>query len=94
MPDTNPTPDPIDRFMPDTRFHKIMRWDKFARIYRLCALHRSHYCKGGEWLYDEKFTLALCRPWRLAVRREYWGLIVCVLGLRFHYQRTYGGRYA
>ena len=84
----------LNPITPDTRLHGILRWDKFARIYRLFALHRSRRFKNGEWHYDEKFTLALCRPWTLAVKREYWGLIVCVLGIRFHYQRSYGGRYA
>lgn len=91
---SDPTPDPIDRFRPNTRFHKRMRWDKFTRIYRLFALCHSHYFKNGEWQYDEKFTIALCRPWLLRIKREYCGLIVCVLGIRFHYQRSYGGRYA
>lgn len=77
----------------EPKFSLIARWDKYARIYRVFRFVRSRNAKNGEWHYDEKFTLALC-PSLFTFKREYWGLIVCVLGLRFHYQRAYGGRYA
>lgn len=70
----------------------LLIWDRHARIYRLLRGVRDKY-KEGQFRYSEKITFGL-QPKLLHVKREYWGLIVCVFGLRFHYQRSYGGRYA
>lgn len=75
-------------------FVYVGRYDREARILRLlrvCWDRKGGPGKGVGW--SSKFTVAL-QPKLLQWRREYGHLIVVLFGIRLHYARSWGGRYA
>ena len=66
----------------------IGRYDKHQKMFRLVRLV-WHNKKEKEWL-SKKITIAL-QPKLYKTKREYKGLIVCILGVRIHYKTSYGG---
>lgn len=62
----------------------ILRWDGFAKIYRLIRLTTASRMR--------QLTIGL-HPHLWRVTREFGGTIVTILGVRFHYKNTFGGGY-
>lgn len=67
------------------KLKRVMRWDRDARLLRV---RRVTWGDG-----HRKLSLGLRRR-LFAYRREWDGWLLTVLGVRVHYQRSYGGRYA
>lgn len=77
--------------MRNLRFKPVMRWDKYARIFRLGRLTWTVGKVGDGYGYSNKFSIALTpKLFRWKLERNEWFLTV--LGARFHRQRAYGGR--
>lgn len=66
------------------------RWDSDCKLLRLGRIvwHRGKVGDGKG--YSAKLSLALS-PRLFKVRREYESLSVTLLGVRLHYQRSFGG---
>ena len=73
------------------RTKRVMRWDRDFRCFRLCRVMWQRGTVGDGRGYSVILSLAL-RPkfvgWRLWDGRE---CEATILGLRVHYQRSYGG---
>ncbi len=74
----------------------VLRWDKTAKLFRVGRLMWERGTVGDGKGYSGKLSFALwlskhglCRCWKEEGRD--W--IVSILGLRFHYERSYGGRF-
>lgn len=65
-------------------------WSPEERVLRLGRLVWDRGRIGDGKGYSAKVSLALA-PRLLSWSREYWGLVVTFLGVRLHYQRSYGG---
>ena len=77
----------------DLRFKRVMRWDTGFLCYRLCRVMWERGTVGDGKGYSVKLSIALgpkIISWRWWDGRE---IEATVLGLRLHYQRSYGGRY-
>jgi len=75
----------------DMHFKKVMRWDKYARIFRLGRFLWTVGKVGDGKGYSNKLSIALTpKLFRWKMERNEWFLTV--LGIRFHRQRAYGGR--
>lgn len=74
------------------RFKRVLRLDTIQRHYRLFRVmwERGRPGFGG---YSAKFSVALT-PRLLLFTRQPNGWLVTVLGVRLHYARSYGGRFA
>ncbi len=76
------------------RFRTVFRRDPDAglfRLFRVIWTRGQGAGVGGEKNYDAAFSVALCR-FSFRIKREYAGVIVRAGFIRFHYQRSYGGR--
>jgi hypothetical protein len=72
----------------------VGRWSPPERMLRLARVIWSVGEGPGMGRgYSAKLSVAL-RPSLLAFRRECDGWLLTVCGLRLHYQRSYGGRFA
>lgn len=75
------------------KIQRVMRWDPVAKLLRLGRLIYDRGTVGDGKGYSAKLSLALTSR-LLRFRREFRGWIVTVLGVRVHYCRSYGGRFA
>lgn len=75
------------------KLQRVMRWDSTARLFRLGRLIWDHGTVGDGNGYSVKLSLALA-PQLLRSKREFQGWILTVCGVRIHYVRSYGGRFA
>lgn len=74
----------------------VNRWDEQARLFRVFRLMWDRGKVGDGAGYSSKFTFALWLSKHGLLRyfrEEGGGVIVSILCLRFHYERSYGGRY-
>jgi hypothetical protein len=72
----------------------IFRRDEIQHIYRLLRVCWCRGAPGTGYGYSAKFTVALsARPfeWCRDTRTD---IILAAFWLRFHYSRSYGGRFA
>lgn len=71
---------------------RVFRYDRSNRLLRIARLvwDRGEVGRGG---YSNKLSIGM-RPCLATIRRECDGWIVTFLGVRLHYQRAYGGRFA
>ena len=80
--------------MSGLRFKRVMRLDRANRIFRLFKIIGERGRVGDGHGYSSKFSVAL-EPCLFRYRR---GLgserLVTLIGVRFHYARSYGGRFA
>jgi hypothetical protein len=77
----------------EMKFKLVMRLDRRNRIYRLFRVMWIRGRVGDGKGYSVKFSVAL-EPRIVSVRRNaiHWpDVIVTILGVRIHYQRSYGG---
>jgi hypothetical protein len=71
----------------------VFRWDRAARLLRLCRLNRTVGRVGDGKGYSSKTSLALT-PRLFSFRRDFGEWILTVLGVRLHHVRSYGGIFA
>lgn len=71
----------------------VFRADPVARLYRIARLIWDCGVVGDGKGYSNKLSVALM-PRLFGWKREYGGWIATMLGLRVHYSRSYGGRFA
>lgn len=71
------------------KFKSVMRWDSNAKLFRIFRImwYRGKWGKGG---YSAKLSFAF-RPRFFLIVDEFEGYDVTILGIRIHYQRSYGG---
>ena len=79
--------------MDNMRCRRVMRYDRYSRIFRVTLVVWECGAVGDGRGYSAKLSIGL-RPAILAFRREEDGWIATVCGLRLHYRRSYGGRFA
>lgn len=72
------------------KFKWVGSWDSQSRNLRLFRVMWVRGRVGDGKGYSVKLSVAL-RPTLFAVRREFEALRVTLLGVRVHYQRSYGG---
>jgi hypothetical protein len=72
------------------KFKWVGRLDKESRILRLCRLMWTRGMVGDGNGYSVKLSLAL-RPAFFCFHREWQQFFLTVLGVRVHFQRSYGG---
>ncbi|VTT98891.1 unnamed protein product [Gemmataceae bacterium] len=74
------------------RIRRIGRWDGEARVFRGVRItwDRGTWGEGG---YSAKFTIGFA-PRFFRFRRELFGWMLTVFGVRLHYLWSYGGRFA
>jgi hypothetical protein len=75
------------------KLKRVCRWDSAARLYRVGRLTYDRGDVGDGEGYSVKVSLGLT-PKFLRYRRELFGWILTVCGVRLHYRRSYGGRFA
>jgi len=76
------------------RMRWIGRYDRRARIFRMVRVTWTRGRVGDGRGYSAKLSLALCPRiigWR---RTSYPEWMLTAVGLRLHYQRSYGGNHA
>lgn len=71
-------------------FRRIFRYDPDNQLLRLLRMTWQRETVGDGKGYSAKFTLGL-RPCLFSFRREYGGWLLTILGLRLHYDRSFGG---
>ncbi len=78
--------------MQNLRTCRVLRYDPRNHLLRIGRIMWERGTVGSEGSYSVKLTLGL-RPSLLSWRRESTGWLLTVLGLRLHYDRSYGGRH-
>lgn len=73
------------------RVKRVMRFDEIQRHFRLLRIMWERGTLGGGYGYSVKLAFGLW-PRLLGYDRTF--SILTVLGLRIHYSRSYGGRFA
>jgi hypothetical protein len=72
------------------KFKWVGTWEERTRVLRLFRVTWTRGTVGDGNSYSAKFSVAL-RPVLFSVRQEWQSVCVTVLGLRVHFQRSYGG---
>jgi hypothetical protein len=75
-------------------FRWIMRLDTVQRIYRVARFTWSRGIVGNGKGYSAKLTFALTTEWFPYWTNEFHDWFFVLFGLRIHYCRSYGGRFA
>ncbi len=75
------------------KIQTVFRVDPTARLIRIARLIWDRGVVGDGKGYSNKLSVALA-PRFAGFKRELHGWIVTILGIRIHYCRSYGGRFA
>lgn len=75
------------------RFKRVMRLDHQGRVFRICRWIWERGVVGDGNGYSAKLSLGL-EPRVFRWERSSNSCRVTILGLRLHYRRAYGGRFA
>lgn len=75
------------------KLQPVMRSDPDARLFRVARLVWDRGTVGDGTGYSVKLSVALA-PRLFRFRRELEGWILTLFGVRVHYARSYGGRFA
>lgn len=75
------------------RIKRVMRYDPTARLFRVVRVMWEQGVVGDGKGYSVKMSLGL-RPQLWSWHRESDGWILTLLGVRVHWRKSYGGRFA
>jgi hypothetical protein len=75
------------------KLQKVMRYDPAAKLFRVARLIWNRGNVGDGQGYSNKLSVALT-PRIFRFKRESFGWIATLAGIRIHYCRSYGGIFA
>lgn len=79
--------------MQNFRFKRVLRMDEIQRHFRIGRFIWDRGTVGDGDGYSVKLALGLW-PRFFHIQRGRYDRLICILGLRVHYSRSYGGRFA